>query len=253
MRDPVRVFYDVIEGDALSVMSTLESASFDAVITDPPFGIGFDYGAAGRERINDSDSYWSWLQPAYLEMLRCVKPGGFIAIWQTQLYMRHFWTWFGDLAHVYISAKNFVQIYNVPINRGYDPVVMLYKAGAPPLRPDPRDPANRGRFRNIDFFVSQTSKIVSQPALRPDHPCPRPVDVCVEIVRGFTRPGARVLDPFAGSAAIGVACVANRRSYIGIENNAQHCALSRSRLDDAERIVAQWDSKQSRPTRRVSQ
>lgn len=43
------------------------------------------------------------------------------------------------------------------------------------------------------------------------------VHALVEVVSDYTRPGDLVVDPFAGTAAIGVACVRTGRRYVGAE------------------------------------
>ena len=59
----------VHHGDALEVLPTLETDSFDAVVTDPPYGLAF----MGREwdRLT-ADWHEAWA----VECLRLVKPGG---------------------------------------------------------------------------------------------------------------------------------------------------------------------------------
>ena len=220
--EPVRLLL----GDCLETMAGMESDSIDAIVTDPPFGIGFHY-VKGAEDNNTPDGYWEWLSPRYAQMLRVLRPGGFCAIWQAQMYYRYFWEWFGADIHIYCAAKNFVQLRKTAINYGYDPVVMFYKAGASPLRPKPQ--------RNVDFFVANTASMVSNPN-RPEraHPCPRPIDQAVEIVRNFTLPGGIVLDPFMGSGTTGVAAVQEGRDFIGIEREAEYLAIAEARIEHAQ-------------------
>ena len=49
------------------------------------------------------------------------------------------------------------------------------------------------------------------------HPCEKPQSLLSHIIKSSTRPGAVVLDSFAGSGATGQACPALGREFIGIE------------------------------------
>lgn len=58
---------NLLHGDCLEVMRTFETNSFDSIVTDPPYGLGFmgkawDHGVPGV--------------PFWEEMLRILKPGG---------------------------------------------------------------------------------------------------------------------------------------------------------------------------------
>lgn len=37
-------FYRLIEGDSRQVLRNMKKGSVDCIITDPPYGLGFDYG-----------------------------------------------------------------------------------------------------------------------------------------------------------------------------------------------------------------
>ena len=57
------------QGDCIEVMKTLPENSVDAIVTDPPYGIGFmgknwDFGVPGKT--------------FFIEMIRVLKPGGFL-------------------------------------------------------------------------------------------------------------------------------------------------------------------------------
>jgi DNA modification methylase len=213
----------LIFGDCLEVMRGMEAGSIDAVVTDPPYGIGFRY-TNGRETAADPASYWEWLRPRHAGWMRCLKPGGLMAIWQTQLHFRHLWGWFGDDIHVYAACKNFVQLRKTPINYAYDPVVMAYKPGHAPRRP--ARPA-----RNVDYFVGDSRPSPrSCSAIERAHPCPRPLDQVAEIVANFVAEGGTVLDPFMGSGTTGVACLRAGRNFIGIEIEPDYFAIAERRL-----------------------
>lgn len=214
-------------GDCLDVLPTLDADSVDAVVTDPPYGIGFEY-TSGKDVTTTPAAYGEWVKRWYPEVIRIVRPGGLIAIWQAQLYFRHFWDWFGDDIRIYCAAKNFVQLRKTPINYGYDPVVMRYKSGASPLCPVKQ-------HRSVDYFVANTAAVVSDMTrIEKAHPCPRPLDQTAEIVRNFTLPGGTVLDPFMGSGTTGVACVQEDRSFIGIEREQTYYAIAERRIATAQ-------------------
>ena len=62
------------------------------------------------------------------------------------------------------------------------------------------------------------------------HPCEKPLTMMEHIIRTSTRPGAVVLDCFAGSGSTGLACHNLGRSFIGIEREAEYVALARARI-----------------------
>jgi DNA modification methylase len=216
----------LILGDCLEVVKTLPDKSVDAVITDPPYGIGFYYN--GKQEIsNTPEKYWAFMGPVYAESMRLLRPGGFFAFWQAAPNFPHFWEWFGSGIHIYAACKNFVQLRKTAINYGFDPVVMGYKDGEK-LRPDKPK-------RSIDWFVANTAGIISDTTrIEKGHPCPRPLDATLEIIDNFALPFGVILDPFMGSGTTGVACVQTGRDFIGIEIDPGYFAIAERRIKDAQ-------------------
>jgi site-specific DNA-methyltransferase (adenine-specific) len=67
-------------GDCLEVLRGLEPGSIDAVVTDPPAGIGFmgqdwDHDKGGRA------AWIAWMTDVARECLRVLKPGGHALVW----------------------------------------------------------------------------------------------------------------------------------------------------------------------------
>ncbi len=89
-------------------------------------------------------------------------------------------------------------------------------------------PAMNGRLcRHTD--IAECALVPTQNA----HPASFPVSLPAYLIRGWSKPGATVLDPFSGSGSTGVACIQTGRNYIGIEQNAEYCELARKRISEA--------------------
>lgn len=81
----------LLEGDCLEVLGELEPESVDAIVTDPPYGIGFKNAhwdsatlrevaaQAGRDRLSPNDAFEAWCCVWASECLRVMKPGAFLA------------------------------------------------------------------------------------------------------------------------------------------------------------------------------
>ena len=67
-------------------------------------------------------------------------------------------------------------------------------------------------------------------AYKGKHPCEKPLALMLHIIRSSTREGATVLDCFAGSGAIGDACLRLGRNFIGIEKDSHWCQQAQTRL-----------------------
>lgn len=73
--------WGLIEGEALMTLAKLPDACIDAIVTDPPYGIGFHgeswdgAGKAGRQ-LGDGEAFASWTSVWAAECQRVLKPGG---------------------------------------------------------------------------------------------------------------------------------------------------------------------------------
>lgn len=70
----------LLGGDALALLQTLPDASVDAVVTDPPAGIGFMAKAWDGDK-GGRDAWIAWLRTIMVEVLRVLKPGAHALVW----------------------------------------------------------------------------------------------------------------------------------------------------------------------------
>lgn len=80
---------------------------------------------------------------------------------------------------------------------------------------------------------------ITQVRNRTDHPCPFPVELARRPIESSCPPGGWVVDPFSGSATVGVACQELGRRFIGVEREERFCEVAATRLEATRRDVSQ--------------
>lgn len=73
----------LLHADCLALMRELPADAIDAVITDPPYGIGFAGEAWDGGKLTDAASFQGWTSAWAGEVLRVLKPGGWLAAFGT--------------------------------------------------------------------------------------------------------------------------------------------------------------------------
>lgn len=215
----------VITGDCLEILPTLPEGCVGALVTDPPFGIGFGYNTYE----DSSDGYGEWLWSILEQSERLAEPGSPFFVWQAMPNCRHFSEWFPRNYRLFAACKNFVQMRPQAMNHAWDPVLVWWTEGKPW-----RDLEKK--IVNRDFYVADTaSAVANTKAIEKQHPCPRPLGHLLYIVSQWVRPQAIVLDPFCGSATTGVACLKTGRRFIGIELDSHYAEIARRRLETTEK------------------
>jgi len=184
----------IIRGDCRDVLPV----ECDAVVTDPPYGIGFAaQPTKWQRRAGQKPEEWD------------DKPADVAGL-------------MGLSECVVIWGGNY---YGLPPTRGW---LSWFKPDAPPSMA-----SMELAWTSRDMNARQIShSIAATNAERVGHPTQKPVRVmawCMEQAR--VPENALVLDPFAGSGSTGVACIRTGRRFCGIERDAGHFATMRKRLE----------------------
>jgi adenine-specific DNA-methyltransferase len=66
------------------------------------------------------------------------------------------------------------------------------------------------------------------------HPCEKPQQLLRHVIRSATKPGALVLDTFAGTGSTGLACIAEGRAFLGLELSPVYAETARARINAAK-------------------
>lgn len=207
-RDGITIYH----GDCREVLLSL--SGFDALVTDPPYGIGFS-GYASHD--DDRDGYSDLIGPVVREAEQhivhgycCVMQSGSIAPRWAALFPREW--------RLVALPKNFVQMNKDKRVVHATDYALLWQIGEPPTRPGaaPRD-----------WFVCDTADMRTKVR---GHPCPRPLDGMRHLVLCASEPGWLLCDPFMGSGTTLVAAALEGRKAIGIEIEERYCEIAAKRL-----------------------
>lgn len=208
--------------DCLAVLPLLPAGVVAAIVTDPPYGIGFQYDAHD----DTPAGYGDWLWSVMMECERICAPGSPLFVWQGMPNCREWPTWFPRDYRIFAAAKNFVQIRPHAMQNAFDPVLVWWTDGARYRHP--------GGITTRDFHLADTASIIGNPRrLEKGHPCPRPLDTVRYIAERFVRPGGPIADPFMGSGTAAVACLQTGHPFIGIEVSPAYFDIAVLRIESA--------------------
>lgn len=223
-------------GDCLEILPTLPKV--DAVITDPPYGIGFVYENA-RDRDRDyQGGYVRWMRGVVDACIERMSDGAPCFVWQSQKRLTDFKEMFPSGFRVLVSAKTMGQIFpGCPMQYRWDPVVVFW--------------SGKGRsFDNgaFDFVLSENSAEYGDgSSIEREHPCPRPLKAVLHVMKKWTLPGWSVLDPFMGSGTSGVASQQMGRRFIGIEKEPKYFDIACRRIEQAQAQGKLFEPEQPKP------
>ena len=223
----------------------LPANTFNAIITDPPYGISHYGGVTkvGDQIVTadfDADDAWDSVDPAqFLDTLygwieeweRLLKPGGSVIAFCDRALVSHMWD---AMKRVGLKPKQ----------------ILVWEK----TNPSPAGFARRNLLSATEFMVWAVApgapytfnevdgwdrrNVIVTPIIggreKIDHPTQKPLAVMTKLVALTTNPGDLVLDPFGGSGSTADAALRlGRRAHL-IEQNIDYVRLAQARLAEQE-------------------
>jgi site-specific DNA-methyltransferase (adenine-specific) len=230
-------------GDCRDVLRTMADASVDACITDPPYG--------------DTSLEWDVIVGGWLaDVARVLKPTAPIWIFGSMRFLAPLFAQMEALGFKYSQdivweKQNGTGFHNDRFRRVHEHAVMFYRGAWADLYRETqytqdataktvRRKTRAAHWGDIDagHYVSEDGgpRMMRSVLFHPNehggalHPTQKPVELCLPLVRYSVPAGGVVLDPFMGSASIGMAARIAGRNYIGMETDADHFATAEKRM-----------------------
>lgn len=187
-------------GDCQDILS--EIGSVDAVVTDPPYGIGADKGVGKYGVRRGFKGGWDDKTPS-LDKLPIHVP---CIIWGGNYFplppSRMFLIW--DKGNGF-KGRKFAECEMAWTNMDANARIFSY------------DPLAKGDYRG---------------GLK-QHPTQKPLPLIEWCIQKLPETARTILDPFMGSGTTGVACAKLGRSFIGIEKDPEYFDIACRRIEDA--------------------
>jgi site-specific DNA-methyltransferase (adenine-specific) len=242
--------------DCLEGMKMIPDGSVDCIITDLPYGTTyseFDKMLKNNKRVlsyNIIDLEILWKQ-----FKRIIKPDGAICLFACQPFTttlissniewyKYSWIWIKNKAANHVAIKyqplkiteEICVFSNAGVNTKslvplkYNPLGVVWKKEK---RHRKNDVTKTGVFRynNLkagDYEINGTNyptNVLEYAVPSGDdrlHPTQKPVDLLRYLVLTYTNPGDLVLDATIGSGTTAIACIKERRHFIGFELNREY-------------------------------
>ena len=239
------------QADCLAVLNALEPDSVDLAFADPPFNLGKQY-SSNIDDAKASHEYLGWCQTWLDGMIRVLKPGGSLFLWNLPKWSLPL----GAFLSERLTFRHWIAVdikYSLPINGRLYPshyALFYFVKGNKPLifHPDRLPvPCCRhcgGELRDYGGYKDKMNpKGVNLADVWTDIPPVRhakykrrganalPLKLMDRIITMASDPGSLVFDPFGGSGTTYVAAELTGRRWIGSELD---CSAILQRFDALE-------------------
>ena len=202
-------------GDCMDILPTL--GKVDAVITDPPFGVGNFVQISGNVR--GEVVTWNESGPSE-EFFNLIKEKSNYRI-----------VWGANYFNCFEGAGGLVWVKNQPMPN-------MSKA----------EMASTSWGNKVELInLTWTNYVNTKESI---HPCERPVGLYAWCIEQVPKQPQTILDPFMGSGTTGVAAIQLGRSFIGIEREPKYFDIACKRIEQA---VAQGQLFAPEPVKQVQE
>ena len=234
-------FDKIYNMDCLEGMRQIPDGSIDMVVTSPPYNFGgFDRNgrksgyATYSDDLEDSE-YKAWIKQVLTECARVLKPGGTI-----------YWNHKGKFEdHVYKHCFWVIDLCPIQLAQH---IVWNY-----PSSPDVAKIKWYPRHEEIFMFTKGASSYFNEEAAAigdvwqishvdptNDHPAPFPLGLARRCVYGSCPEGGTILDPFMGSGTTAIACIKEKRHFIGFELSKEYFDKAQRRIKAEQAQLTLW-------------
>lgn len=192
-------------------------AGIDAVVTDPPYGIGFEY----RTFDDAADKYDGMMAKLIPHLVR-ITDNGPCFVWQSPLKADQWHRYFPKGYRIIAACKKYPNLDGRVRCLSWDPVIFW---------------SGKSRLRDhlpLDWLVTDLRPYDGYRSQNPV-PFPRPLDQVKYFCSSVA--GTSILAPFMGSGTTGVAAVLAGKRFIGIEQDEVYFNYACQRISEARKGV----------------
>lgn len=205
--------------DCIDIMKQWPDKCIDLVLTDPPYGIGFDKEntsmSCGMRTDGTQRKYNKWSAP---------RPVGYLAkSWDEKPGAEYFNEIFRISKNQIIWGGNY---FNLPVSGSW--IVWDKQVVMPTLSKCELAWCSIGE--HVEIFRYLWAGFRKEKPEERFHPTQKPINLIQWILDNYSKPGMTIFDPFAGSGTTAIACLETGRNYICIEKEPDYVEIINKRI-----------------------
>lgn len=216
------IINQIIQGDCLEVLDTLEPHSVDLICTDPPYFLPVNsyVGARGsgyhKRSLADTSILKGFFSQVFEKLDRVLKPTGtYYVFCDAQSYPIFYQTMYPYCEHIRLIIWDKICSYNGFTWRHQHELIAWGEKEKTP------------RVATGDGDIIRIRGVLQEDR---NHPAEKPVLLLAKLIAKVTKSSDIILDPFMGSGSTCVAAHQLDRHYIGIEYDEEHINTAKKRL-----------------------
>ncbi|MHB8630049.1 MAG: DNA-methyltransferase [Aggregatilineales bacterium] len=238
----------VLLGDCLKLLKTIDDNSIDVCFADPPFNLDKKYATYRDQK--PLEEYLDWCEQWLRELVRVTKPTGSILVhniprWLTYYaailnkyaHFRHWIAW--DAMSTPLGKTLLPAHYGILFYSKQDKGTKFYEIRAPhktcrECGAYVKDyGGKKDQMHPFGFLVSDVWTDIHRirhASRRDEHPCQLPIHLLERLILMTTDVDDLVLDPFLGTGTTAIAAKRLQRRYIGLELDPQYVEIAIAKL-----------------------
>ena len=231
----------VIQGNCIEELKSVNDCSIDLIVADPPYNIGKDYGNGSDKQ--QFDEYISFTKQWLKDCHRVLKPDGTIYVFIGFRYISYLYQILEDELNMnFVNWISWHYTQGIGKTKGFSPrhddILMFsksekYKFNLDEIRIPQKFYRKINNMRGANpGDVWEVSHIHYCQKNRQPHPTQKPEALIERMVLASSNINDTILDPFCGSGTTLRVCQQLNRNAIGIELNSEYVEQIKERLSE---------------------
>ena len=225
----------LINGNCLDTLKNIPNESIDLIVTDPPYpttsrGNAGNSGGMLQKDINKKGKVFTYnninCKEYAPEFYRVLKDGSHCYVMTNHINLIDMLNTFTDVGFHFIKSLIW--------NKGNKIMGQYYMSQYEYILFFRKGKGQKINNCGTSDILSISNKKTKDKDGKNIHDTEKPIELMEVLVNNSSQENELVLDPFMGVGSTGIACIKNKRNFIGIEIDEKYFDIAKNRIEEIE-------------------
>ena len=225
----------LINGNCLDTLKNIPNESIDLIVTDPPYpttsrGNAGNSGGMLQKDINKKGKVFTYnninCKEYAPEFYRLLKDGSHCYVMTNHINLIDMLNTFTDVGFHFIKSLIW--------NKGNKIMGQYYMSQYEYILFFRKGKGKKINNCGTSDILSISNKKTKDKDGKNIHDTEKPIELMEVLVNNSSQENELVLDPFMGVGSTGIACIKNKRNFIGIELDENYFNIAKSRIEETK-------------------